>query len=641
MKNNVKKSFALVLSSAMVLGCASTAFAESEGEPIKDLVVYETVTNELDTMVMQHSEGSNVSAIGGNSVSPLLEFDNYGQLVPAVATEWGTEDEGETWTFKLRDDVTWVDVNGEYLGDVTAQDWLTSLEWILNYYKNGGLCTSMPTSTIAGAQEYYDYTKELTEEEALALTGSDEAFLDMVGIEAPDDYTLIYHCDGAVAYFDTLATGSCLYPLPQGMIDAVGVEGVVGISNEDFWYSGPYRLTTWVLNNEKVLTRNESYWDKDCTLFDTVTMKMVEDGLSDDQLWMTGEVDYTLLDTSTLTTILSDPSNEWHDNLCETRIKKYSYSLLFNYFRMNDDGTEDTNWNTAVGNEAFRLSLYYGLDLTNLWYLTNAVNPMSLENLAFSAQNLGVFSDGTDYTTRVIELLDLPEGDGTSSRRYNTETAEAYKQQAMEELTAQGVTFPIEINYYIKAGSQTAQDTATIYKEIFEALGTDYITFNIGTYVSGEADEVRKPQLASFYVVGWGADFGDVSNFVDQCLINDDQAIYSVERFNLEDVTNENVITQFEEFTDLATTAGAITGNKDERLEAYAQAEAYLVSHALVIPFNYSSSWELTKVNDYSKMYAAYGISDSIYKNWETSTVPYTSEDYARFKEEYEAGAAN
>lgn len=608
------------------------------GEPIKDFKTWASVSGgDLSTLICQHSEGTDVGTVGANCLSPLLEFDNYGSLVPAVATEWGTEDEGETWTFHLRDDIIYVDVNGNEIGKCTAQDWITSLEWILNFHKNAGLNTSMPVSTIAGAQEYYDYTKELSEEEAKTMDNS--KFLEMVGIEAPDDYTLIYHCLDKVAYFDTLATGSCLYPMPQGMIDKVGVDGVVGISNEDYWYSGPYRLTTFVPNNERVYTRNESYWDKDCTLFDTVTVKMIESGDRDDELWETGEVDHTELSTAKLTTIINDPSNQWYGNLAETRVAKFSYALLFNYYKLDKDGNPDENWNKAVANDAFRLSLYWGLDLSNIWYLTNQVNPMSLENLAYTSQNLGVFSDGKDYVNRVIELLDIPEGDGTKPRRYNQEKGEQYKQQAMEELGAEGVTFPIQIDYFIKAGDQTALDSATIYKETFEALGTDYVNFNINTYVSSAADEVRKPQLQSFDVIGWGADFGDVSNFVNQGFYNDDAAIYSVERFNLDDVTDEHVIEQWQEYTRLGRLANAETGDKDKRLEAFAQAEAYLVNNAMVIPWNYNVKWQLTKVNDYSKMYAAYGNSDIVYKNWETSTVPYTTEDYERFKAEYEAGA--
>ena len=40
--------------------------------------------------------------------------------------------------------------------------------------------------------------------------------------------------------------------------------------------------------------------------------------------------------------------------------------MKFNYAKKNEDGSDDTNWNTAIANEAFRQSIYYGLDLTKL-----------------------------------------------------------------------------------------------------------------------------------------------------------------------------------------------------------------------------------------------------------------------------------
>ena len=53
----------------------------------------------------------------------------------------------------------------------------------------------MPMEMIAGAEEYYEYTKGLTQEEAYALDASEgSVFREMVNIETPDDYTLVYHC---------------------------------------------------------------------------------------------------------------------------------------------------------------------------------------------------------------------------------------------------------------------------------------------------------------------------------------------------------------------------------------------------------------------------------------------------------------
>ena len=600
------------------------------GEEIKNLVL--TDTGELTTLFRPHAEGATEDHIIRNLVVNLLEFDNHGKLQPSAAESWGTEDGGQTWTFHLRDDVTWVDVNGNYKADVVADDWATTLEWILNYHKNDAFNTSMCLPIIEGAQEYYDYTQSLTEEEALALDKT--KFFEMVGIECPDERTIVYHCTGHCTYFDTMCINPILYPTSQKLIDELGVENVVGMSNEQMWYSGAYTLTAYIPNNEKVLTRNPAYFDKDCKLFDTVTIRVVESALVDDQLWETGEVDYTDVSESTLSTIMSDPNNKWNDYLVESRLEPYATNLLFNYNKMNEDGTPDTNWNTAVANEAFRKSIYWGLDLTNIWYSGNPINPLNLESLGFTCKDFVFFENGDDYSSHVISQLDIPESDGKSPRRYQPDKAEQFKQQAMEELSAKGVTFPITIDYYIKAGVETAVDTATIMKEIFEALGTDYITFNIKTYVSSYSQEVSTPALDCFSTSMWGADFLDVSNWLDQCLYQNEAALYSKSNMHLDGITDPELIEQFTTFTNMVYAAEGIYDDMDARNHAFADAEAYLINHALVIPWSYRCYWTMTKINEYSKSYSGCGIGWQ-FKNWETSTEPYTTEQYAQFVTDY------
>ena len=600
------------------------------GEEIKNLVL--TDTGELTTLFRPHAEGATEDHIIRNLVVNLLEFDNHGKLQPSAAESWGTEDGGQTWTFHLRDDVTWVDVNGNYKADVVADDWATTLEWILNYHKNDAFNTSMCLPIIEGAQEYYDYTQSLTEEEALALDKT--KFFEMVGIECPDERTIVYHCTGHCTYFDTMCINPILYPTSQKLIDELSVENVVGMSNEQMWYSGAYTLTTYIPNNEKVLTRNPAYFDKDCKLFDTVTIRVVESALVDDQLWETGEVDYTDVSESTLSTIMSDPNNKWNDYLVESRLEPYATNLLFNYNKMNEDGTPDTNWNTAVANEAFRKSIYWGLDLTNIWYSGNPINPLNLESLGFTCKDFVFFENGDDYSSHVISQLDIPESDGKSPRRYQPDKAEQFKQQAMEELSAKGVTFPITIDYYIKAGVETAVDTATIMKEIFEALGTDYITFNIKTFVSSYNQEVSTPALDCFSTSMWGADFLDVSNWLDQCLYQNEAALYSKSNMHLDGITDPELIEQFTTFTNMVYAAEGIYDDMDARNQAFADAEAYLINHALVIPWSYRCYWTMTKINEYSKSYSGCGIGWQ-FKNWETSTEPYTTEQYAQFVTDY------
>ena len=161
------------------------------GEPIKDLVTWESSgSRELEEFFILHTERAADLNVLCNAYSPLLEINNKGQLQPAVAKEWGTEDGGKTWTFKLRDDVTWVDVEGNEKAKCTAQDWVTAMEWILNFEKNDASNTSMLVTMVEGAMDYYNYTKELDEAEAL---GAD-------AVQAASKFVVTKECDAAEAY---------------------------------------------------------------------------------------------------------------------------------------------------------------------------------------------------------------------------------------------------------------------------------------------------------------------------------------------------------------------------------------------------------------------------------------------------------
>ena len=62
---------------------------------------------------------------------------------------------------------------------------------------------------------------------------------------------------------------------------------------------------------------------------------------------------------------------------------------------------------------------------------------------------------------------------------------------------------------------------------------------------------------------------------------------------------------------------------------------AAMIQHALVIPCYINITWELTHVNDYSRIYAPYGTQNERFVNWETSVDGYTTEDYAAFEAAY------
>ena len=215
--------------------------------------------------------------------------------------------------------------------------------------------------------------------------------------------------------------------------------------------------------------------------------------------------------------------------------------------------------------------------------------------------------------------------------------AKEYKTKAMEELSAKGVTFPVEIDYYIAGNSTTAADTAKVLEAIFAQLGDDYVKLNTKTYISSLANEVRKPHLASFFINGWGADFADPINFLGQETYNDTAAYYSNNYSYINEATDADLIADYEEFTKLVNEAKAITTDLDARYAAFAKAEACFIDHVLAIPCNYEVSWELTGVNNYSKVYSMYGMQAYRYVDWETDKNLYTTDAMKAAAEAYAA----
>jgi len=611
------------------------AAAPASGDEISDLVISKLITRELETFNILYSQRAEDGENLTNLVDGLLEVDTDGKLVPGIAEEWGTEDGGLTWTFKIRQGVKWVDVNGNEKADCTAQDFAAGLEWVMNFHKNNSSNTSMPLEMVKGAQEYYEYTKTLSEEEAFALNAEEGSkFREMVGLETPDDYTVVYHCITQKPYFDTLATYNSLYPISPAMVEELGgPAGVKSMNNENMWYNGAYTMTSYIHNNEKIFTKNPLYWDTECKRFDTVTIKMVESNDISFQLYQNSEIDYVDLSEAHINTIAKDPSNKYYDYMVPAVPSKYSYQFHFNFNKNKEDGTPDTNWNTAIANEAFRKSWYYGLNLSDYWKRTNAIDPMVCENNFYTMKGLVYTTDGTEYTELVKKELGLGETNGNTPARIDTAKAEEYKKQAIEELTALGVTFPVGVDYYISASNQVALDSANVMAQAFsDGLGDDYVKFNIKTYVSSVRNEVVQPHLHSFVTNGWGADYGDPQNYLGQEVYGNDNAYYSANYSYINEITEETpenkaLLDTYKEYSAMVEAADAITDDLDARYAAYAKAEAYLLDHVLVLPCNYSIGWCLSKIDNDTKMYAMYGAQNEKIKNWATNSAGYTSEE--------------
>ena len=618
--------------------------------PLKEFISFESGNRELESWNMLYSQRAEDANVVTNLWDGLLSFDCYGKVVPAIASSWEHNEDATVWTFHLRDDVDWVDCNGEVKAHLTSKDFLVGFEWVMNAIKNEANNTSMPNDTIVGAYEYYQLTKEAGD------AAADMTYEDMlaagVGIEAPDDYTLVFTCPSACPYFDTVAAYNSFYPVAPALIEELGVDGFRSCDNTTMWYNGPYVVEEYIQGNTKSYIPNPNYYDAaNVSRFERFTVTMISDGSISLQLYQNRELDEVDLGESSITTIQSDPSNEYNQQLCEKRAKKFSYCFIFNYDKKNTDGTPDENWNKAIANKAFRQCFSKGMVLNKFFARYNPINPLKCENDFFTMKGLCYTSDGTDYTNLVAKEmgLDGEAYDGKTMKRLRANNGDIteLKKQAMEELSAIGVTFPVHCSYYILAGSTSALDHATVLKQCFtDSFGDDFIVLDVNTFVSSTMKEVVAPKLQSFTHMGWGADFGDPINFLTQIIVHDDNAYYSCNMTNIAGIVNNGpasyqteLVAAYEKFTDLVNEGRAIVDDTDARYAAFAKAEAYFLDENLIFPTVYDITWCLTHVNEYSKINAMYGPCNYKAVNWETSEEAYTTEQYDEFAAAYDAAA--
>lgn len=101
----------VVLSAGILLsGCGKSASSTSTYS-----YVY---TQDPDTLNYLMANRATTSDVVTNLVDGLLENDQYGNLVPALAKSWTVSKDGLTYTYKLHKDAKWYTSEGEEYASV-------------------------------------------------------------------------------------------------------------------------------------------------------------------------------------------------------------------------------------------------------------------------------------------------------------------------------------------------------------------------------------------------------------------------------------------------------------------------------------------------------------------------------------------
>ena len=277
-------------STASSVASGSAAPNTTGATPLTEFISWESSNREIENWNMLYTQQASDANVITNLWDGLLSFDCYGKVAPAIAKSWEPNADSTVWTFHLRDDVDWVDVNGEVKGHITSKDFLVGFEWVMNAYKNEANNTSMPNDNVVGAAAYYEHTKELGD------AAADLTYEDMlsfgIGVEAPDDYTLVFTCPNACPYFDTVAAYNSFYPASEDLINELGIEGFRACDNTTMWYCGPYLVEEYIQGNTKSYIPNPNYYDADnVSRFERLTITIISDGSISYQLYQNRELD--------------------------------------------------------------------------------------------------------------------------------------------------------------------------------------------------------------------------------------------------------------------------------------------------------------------------------------------------------------
>jgi len=238
------------LSILVTLALPSALFAT--GVPEEDATTIDfALSGNPDTLDPHATSGTLTFQVVRSFYDTLIEPDSEGRLVPALAESWSVSQDNSTWSFTLREGVTFH--NGD---ELTSADVKASFERI------------MAEETSSPKANEFEPIQE---------------------IETPDDRTVVLRLGQPYApLLSTLASGWGAI-LPKSLID-----GGHDFANAPVG-TGPFIFQEWVRDNRITMEANPDYWMEGVPKVDRVVMNIIVEPAVQVQGLITGELD--IIDT--------------------------------------------------------------------------------------------------------------------------------------------------------------------------------------------------------------------------------------------------------------------------------------------------------------------------------------------------------
>ena len=203
-------------------------------------------------------------------MDPLVRLNpETNEAEPSLAESWDISEDGKTVTYHLSPDGKWT--NGD---PVTAGDFVYA--WKRTLSPELAADYAYQLYGIVGGFEYNSCTKKC------------EALADKVGVEAPDDSTLVVHLTSAQPWFIQQSAHHSFLAVHQATVEQFGDKWT---EPANIVTNGPFKLAKWEHEAEIDLVKNDEWRDAASVKLTSIPGKIVVDGTTRVQSFESGEID--------------------------------------------------------------------------------------------------------------------------------------------------------------------------------------------------------------------------------------------------------------------------------------------------------------------------------------------------------------
>lgn len=276
-----KALLSITLAAAMALGtCGISVSAETSSAVLN--VMIETPVESLDPQ--QATDGTSFEVIA-DYTDGLMQMDESGAAVEALAESYDISDDGLTYTFHLRE-AYWS--NGV---QVTAADFVYAWQRAVD-------------PDIASEYAYMlSDIGQIVNAEAIIAGEMDKSEL---GVTAVDDLTLEVQLNVPVSYFLSLMYFPTFYPVNQEFCESCG--DTFGTSPDTVLSNGAFILTDYEpAATAFELVKNEDYWDADRVSLAGLSYQVIQDSQQALMSYQVGDLDITLVNGDQVEQVEDDP----------------------------------------------------------------------------------------------------------------------------------------------------------------------------------------------------------------------------------------------------------------------------------------------------------------------------------------------